>query len=349
MSSPPGQKLRKCVVGLAVGATLVSLGNESRATPGTHPPIVSTWDTGASSVNATFTGGLFPGGHLHFASYNSSFSSTSGKVSAQFGVHYVNYLAAQELPAANGGAGTAAFVFNAPLLGRHESGLPKLSLGFYLGIAPTLLIAGQYNYVWIPVAAGVAAPISPVPFLTIVPSFELAGGASFDTVVRAPEFKPSDIGTVIDPGGSIRFGQADIERLVADSIKYELQGSATMRGGVSASFHLGERIDLGTGVTLGNVGSLSAGKLAVFLGGTVQLHWDSVVPAVLPPNVRLERESCEDVEERWKLCPGSKRGIPQVPNAPPPEKASSPSAPSAPSAPSEGTVTPSSPASVPVE
>ena len=283
------------IVVCALTSSLLLWSVESSAAPGTHAPIVSTWDTGASSVSASFNAGLFPGGHLYFGSYTSSFSSTSGKVSAQFGVHYVNYLQGAGLPAANGASGTAAFVFSAPVLGRYDRGLPRLALGFYVGLAPTLLVSGERNYLWIPLTTGLAAPFAPAPFVSVVPSFEVGGGATLDTVIRAPEFKPSDVATAVGPDGTIRFTQADIERLVAESVKYEVGAAVSLRGGVGVVFHLGERVDVGADVGLGNVGNLSSGALAVFMGGKLQLHWDSVVPAVLPAKTRLERESCEDV------------------------------------------------------
>jgi len=324
-------------IALATVGTLRT--TEALATPGTHPPLVHTWDTRASSVNGAFTAGLFPGGHLYFGSYNSSFSSTSGNVSAQFGVHYVNYLQAPQLPAANGGSGSASFVYSVPILDRHETGLPRLALGFYVGTAPTLLIAGERNYVWVPLALGVAAPISPVRFLTIVPSFEVAGGVTLDTVIRAPNFKPTDAANFIGPDGNVRFSQADIERLVGDALTYELAGAVTVRGGVAAAFHLGERVDLGADIAFGNVGGLSDGVLAVFAGAKLQLHWDNVVPAVLPARERLERESCEDVEERWRKCPGAKSSQKALPQPAAPAKA--PDAP--PIAPSPATPEPTPP------
>lgn len=313
---------------LACAGVLVvtTLSTRAWATPGTHPSMVSTWDTTASSITGSFTGASFgSGGRMFVGSYASSFSSTSGNIGAQFGVHYINYAESSAAPIAHGGSGTAAFVFSAPLLGRHASGLPKVALGFYVGMAPTLLVSGERNYGWVPLTTGIAAPISPWPFLSIVPSVEAGMGITLDTIVRAPDFTTT-AGTVVGPDGSIRFSQADIDRLVADSLRYEIRAAATFRGGLGVAVHLGERIDLGADFGLGNVGTLSEGSLGVFAGAKLQLHWDSVVPAALPARTRLERESCEDVEERFRSCPRSQR----PPEAPPPPAPTPSKAPAAP-------------------
>lgn len=340
--------MRPLVLAVLVGCAVSFAPSRGWATPGTHPTMVSTWDTTASSITGGFTGASFgSGGRMFVGSYASSFSSTSGNIGAQFGVHYINYAESSVAPVAHGGSGSAAFVFSAPLLGRHASGLPKVALGFYVGVAPTLLVSGERNYGWVPLTTGIAAPISPWPFLSVVPSFEAGMGITLDTIVRAPDFTTT-AGTVVGPDGSIRFSQADIDRLVADSLRYEVRAAATFRGGLGVAIHLGERIDLGADLGLGNVGTLSEGSLGIFAGAKLQLHWDSVVPAALPARTRLERESCEDVEERFRSCPRA----PRPPDAPPPGPVppKPPVAPSASASPSPSPPTPpASAASAPPE
>ncbi|MBK8215762.1 MAG: hypothetical protein IPK71_18685 [Myxococcales bacterium] len=343
--------MRPLFLAVLVGCAVSFAPSRGWATPGTHPTMVSTWDTTASSITGSFTGASFgSGGRMFVGSYASSFSSTSGNIGAQFGVHYINYAESSVAPVAHGGSGTAAFVFSAPLLGRHASGLPKVALGFYVGVAPTLLVSGERNYGWVPLTTGIAAPISPWPFLSVVPSLEAGMGITIDTIVRAPDFTTT-AGTVVGPDGSIRFSQADIDRLVADSLRYEVRGAATFRGGLGVAVHLGERVDMGADLALGNVGTLSEGSLGIFAGAKLQLHWDSVVPAALPARTRLERESCEDVEERFRTCPGFSRPVTPAPASnPTPAPASNPTpAPAATPAPTSITTpapdaTPSAPA-----
>ena len=154
--------MRPLVLAVLVGCAVSFAPSRGWATPGTHPTMVSTWDTTASSITGGFTGASFgSGGRMFVGSYASSFSSTSGNIGAQFGVHYINYAESSVAPVAHGGSGSAAFVFSAPLLGRHASGLPKVALGFYVGVAPTLLVSGERNYGWVPLTTGIAAPISP--------------------------------------------------------------------------------------------------------------------------------------------------------------------------------------------
>jgi hypothetical protein len=291
----------------AAGATLLaalSLATVARATPGTHPLIVSTWDTTSSSVNGAFTGGFFPGGRLYFGSYYSSFSSTSGKLSAQFGAHYANYLAPGQTEAVHGGAGTAALVYNTPTFGRYDSGLPRVAFGFYLGAAPTVLIGGKRNYVWVPAAAGLAMPLSPHPRLTFVPWFEVAGGLDFDSVIRTPRIGSIDASTMYNPvTQQVTVTQKDIDKLVSDAFSYQLHPAVTVRGGLSLAVHLGDVVDLGASGTIGHVQALSSALITVFVGGSLQIHWDDTVPAVLPPSRRLEQERCEDVAQRLQECP----------------------------------------------
>ncbi len=285
-----------CVAALASG--------RAQAMPGTHPPIVSTWDTTASSLHGGFTGGVFNGGHLHFGSYASSFSSTSGNISAQFGVHYANYREGAGLDVAHGGAGSAAFVYSAPLLQRHPTGLPRLALGFYLGLAPTLLVAIQRNYAWIPAAVGVGLPIAPTRFLSLVPWFELAGGVSIDTVIRPTAFTAADAATYIDANKrTVNFSQADIDKLVRDAVQVDLSGAVSARGGLKITTHLARTVDLGLDLGLASQGKAFAGPPIFVVGGSLLLHWDAVVPAVLTARERLGNEKCEDVQERSRECP----------------------------------------------
>ena len=71
-------------------------------------------------------------------SYNANFGSASGKLGAQFGLHYVNFASKDNdsiaLPAASGASGIALFVF--PVAGRHDDGVPKAAIAFDVGAVP---------------------------------------------------------------------------------------------------------------------------------------------------------------------------------------------------------------------
>jgi len=60
---------RKTACGVIFGAALAAalgLAVTAGATPGTHPPLVSTWNGTASSISGAFTAGAFNQGHLDF-------------------------------------------------------------------------------------------------------------------------------------------------------------------------------------------------------------------------------------------------------------------------------------------
>ncbi|HTM44576.1 MAG TPA: hypothetical protein VL137_06450, partial [Polyangiaceae bacterium] len=136
----------------------------AHARPGTHPAAVSSFDTRASSVALAYRRGFMTGGGYNHVSYNADFTSTTGVVNAQFGLHYLNFKAHNEA-AANGVAGGAIAMFNVPLTRRLDNGLPVVSVAPYLGIVPTALISGQQSFLSFPAVLGLALPMSPAPFL----------------------------------------------------------------------------------------------------------------------------------------------------------------------------------------
>jgi hypothetical protein len=306
----PRKRRRDLLRGAAFVALLLASA-PAGATPGTHAPLVSTWDSTSSSVSGAFTSGFFGGGHLDFATYNSNFSSTSGNVSAQFGLHFVNYRPSTGGDSFNGSSGTAAFVYSAPVLGRWDSGLPKLGIGFYVGLAPTLLARGAPSGGpaidgWIPLAGGVSMPSAPVEWLSLVPWVELSGGVSFD--LGAAVVLP----TMTNPMPSV-------------GTTSNVTGAVDLRGGLKVDFHIGRRIDAGGSLMLANLGPGFTGTFVTFVGANINLHWDDVVPSVLPAKQRLETEKCEDILERMKECKASSPASstspsPEATPAPPPPK-----------------------------
>src|SRR6187551_2203622 len=102
-------------LGLVAAAFSTALAGHAAATAGTHAPAVSTYDTRASSVVFGYRHGFSDAGSFNTFSYNANFTSTSGRLSAQFGIHYVNFKEAEADTRAHGVAGSGVAVLEFPI------------------------------------------------------------------------------------------------------------------------------------------------------------------------------------------------------------------------------------------
>lgn len=275
---------------------------DAAARGGTHGNAVSTWDASSSTIVLGFQNGFLTpgGGHLRIASYHVNFSSTSGRLSSQFGLQYLNYAEDEDAGSTNGIGGSVIAMLAFPAVGRYENGLPKVSFNLFFGAAPAALINGQINYVTIPLLLGIGLPMSPVRQLSIVPWVEFAPGLNLDTRI-----KPFEGEIAIDETDPTQVGisQDDVEKILADSVEMELGFAAKLRGGLTFVVHLGDRVDLQVNGFVTRVGTFSDSVVAIFVGGGLVIAWDKPVPAVLPPERRLEHETCSAVETRFRQCP----------------------------------------------
>jgi hypothetical protein len=327
---------------LALGALIVALGGgEAAAKPGTHPVVVSTWDTRASNVLLQYRKGFLDGGSFNSFSYNANFSATSGKLGAQFGIHYVNYDEPGDAPKQHGLAGSATAVFNFPIGARYDNGLSKLGIGLYFGSAPTALISGERNYLSIPFLFGFGVPVTPHKLVTITPWLEFSPGVNLDTVIHDYSFEGENYEDYINEDGEIELTQDDVERVLSDSVDLDVSVSAGARAGLDLALHASDLVDFTANLTLSSVGTAFRGERVIYLGGGLVWRWDDIVPAVLPPEKRLLDESCDDIETRFRSCPnrGRWRAPEDLENTPPrapaapaltPEPAQPPLAPPAP-------------------
>jgi hypothetical protein len=328
-----------CAIAFALSAAALLGPLDALARGGTHGTSVSTWDTSASTIvlgfqNAFVTPG---GGHLRIASYHVNFSSTSGRLSSQFGLHYLNYAETDKDDSTNGIGGTVLAQFAIPATARYENGLPKVSFNFFFGATPAALINGQINYVTIPLVLGIGLPLSPVKQISIVPWVEFAPSLNLDTKIK-PFEGTVDIGTAADPS-QVSITEDDVAKILADSVEMELSFAAKLRGGLTFVVHLGDRVDLQLNGFVTRIGTFSDSKIAIFVGGGLVIAWDKPVPAVLPPERRLENETCGSVETRYKQCPGYNQLL---------KAASTPQEPSAQAAPTAEPTTAPAPTTEPV-
>jgi hypothetical protein len=260
------------------------------ARPNTHAPAISTWDTRASNIVFGYQGALFGRTTSNILSYNANFASTSGVLLAQFGLHYISYKRRDDEPLARGVSAGGVALFNFPLSERYTNGVPPSAFAFYIGGVPTALIAGRLNFLSVPAVLGVGVPLSPSPSVTITPWLELSPGLNFDT--RINEISTQE---AIDAALDGTLTEDEVEDLVREGLDAELKTSLGARAGLSASFHLGERVDLDADLTLGGG--------AVSLGAGLVIRWDAIVPGVRPPSYG----DCADVEERVRACRAGRR------------------------------------------
>lgn len=255
--------------------------------------------------------GSSSGGPINAFSYNANFTNTTGRLSAQFGLHYVNFSPKINNETAHGvgASGVALFVF--PVAGRWLDGVPKAALSFYVGSVPTIYISGERNYLTVPLTLGLGVLLSPHRVITFTPWFEMAPSANLDTI-----FKPANITSdctsnpsncvTINPDGSVSLREGAIEAAVKNGVTIDTSFSVPMRAGLDTSLHLGETADLNLYASLGSLGGGFGGATMGFLGGGLTFRWDDIVPAVLPVERRLEHEDCDAIESRFRSCPSSR-------------------------------------------
>ncbi|HTQ08341.1 MAG TPA: hypothetical protein VMI54_31015 [Polyangiaceae bacterium] len=298
------------------------------AKPGTHPIVVSTWDPRASSVVVGYRHGFSKGGGFNDVSYNANFSSTSGVLSAQFGLHYESYSPNHSDPTAQGLAGTAAAVFNLPLTSRLDNGLAKVALDFYVGAAPTALISGELNYLSFPAVLGAGVSTTPFKYLTLTPWFELSPGVNLDTEVKPYQLSQSDVAGAFNPAtGQVNLTQSQVENIVSKSVNLKTSVSAGARAGLDLALHLSDYVDLGADLAVSSAGTAFKGPTVVYLGAAFVWRWDEIVPAVLPAEKRLLHEDCDAIEARFRMCPNSEHWTPPPATAPASQAAPAPLAP----------------------
>lgn len=332
---------------LALGSALLLAGGASEALSGTHPIVVSTWDTRASSVALEYQHGFMEYGGFNTVSYHANFSATSGVQSAQFGLYYVNFTRDEASATAQGIAASANAVFNIPVARRYENGLPLASIALSLGSAPTALVTGERNYVTIPVLAGFGVPVTPSKVITITPWFEFSPAVNLDTTIHPYEITEADRNRIIMNG---MLTQADVEQLVSESLELETSFGVGARGGLDLALHVSDAFDFKANATLSSVGTAFSGNRVIYLGGGLVWRWDDIVPAVLPMEKRLLKEPCDAIEARFRSCPRSRewRTPEQLQGAAAPTPASDPAAaPAAVPAPSTNAMPPSGPAPAP--
>jgi hypothetical protein len=268
---------------------------------------MSTSDTRASSVILAYRQSL---GSLtgRVFSYNANFTSTGGILSAQFGAHVLQLQESSDANTLFGAAATGAAIWSIPLTRRFDNGVPQAALILYAGGAPNAAVSGKRNFLNVPIGIGVGTALSPAPWISFTPWFEAAPGLDLDTTIVEPDlsqYAPNngDIQELINGQEAVLFSEDDIKQVIADSIKVDLAFEMAMRAGLDITLRMSESWSFNLNSYLTSLGASFGGQKFVFAGAGLMFHWDDIVPAVLPPSRRLERESCEDIESRFRMCP----------------------------------------------
>ena len=299
-------------LGCALALAACGIGRTASATAGTHAPAVSTYDTRASSIVFGYRHGFGNAGSFNTFSYNANFTSTSGRLSAQFGIHYVNSREADADARAHGVAGSGVAVLVFPVAGRYENGVPKVGLAMHLGGVPTAFISGERNYLTLPLALGFGVPMSPTKFLTFTPWYELAMSVNLDTIVK-PEGVTIDPTTTVEPDpnnpGKFRLKDDAVRDALAQGVEVDLGVSVPMRVGLEASLHLGKSADLNLYGMFSTLGGAFSGDTVTTIGGALVIRWDDIVPTVLPRPEVEATESCEATERRFRACPNARHWL----------------------------------------
>lgn len=324
----------------ALSPLLLLLGHVAQALPGTHAPAISTFDTRASSVVLAYRHGFSDAGPFNTFSYNANFTNTTGKLSAQFGLHYVNFKPTVNDERAHGVAASGVALFVFPVSARWDDGVPKAALSFYVGSVPTIFVSGERNYLTIPLTLGLGVPLSPHRAITFTPWFEVAPSANLDTI-----FKPADVqigsnvtnqspecastDPVVLANCKVTLNQSAIEDAVRKGVTADLSFKVPLRAGLETGIHLGSSADFNVYASLGSLGGGFSGSSLFSLGAGLVFRWDDIVPAVLPVERRLEREGCDAVEGRFRSCPNSRQWLSpeqkaRLPQAAAPAPASAP-------------------------
>jgi hypothetical protein len=284
------------------------------ALAGVHSFAVSTWDTTRSTVVLSYHHGfLLEGGTTNFAGYNANFSSTSGRLSAQFGLNYVGYRPDDIRFSLNGISGSAVAVYGIPVGKRYKNGVPKVSFDFFAGSTPTALFSGEYNYVSIPLNMGFGIEINPVKFLSIVPWFELAPSFNLDTVINYDNMQKyieglteDDINVVYRPDGtieSVTVKDGTVDKMISESVDLDFSFDLRMRGGLQMVFNLGDRVDLQIDGAVAQVGHNFYSKPTIFAGGALVFAWDDAPIGILPKEEQLKNIPCNSIMYRARQCP----------------------------------------------
>ena len=286
---------------------------ETFAKPGTHGRAISTWDTTRSTLSPSYHRGfILEGGSANQVAYNATFTSTTGKLSAQFSVQYMN-LSPDELPwTLHGGGVSAAVLYGIPMGERYSNGLPRAALSFFGGIVPAIQTNGTHSFTTFPVVFGLGFEFSPIRLISITPWMEGAVSFNLDTVFRYNAFQDrisegsiEDVQIEYGPDGQIvnvSVQNGVVDDLIDEVIQYDTSLAFRIRGGLTVSVNLGDRMDFQVNGTVAQMGNDFDAPPTICIGGAFVFAWDDAPLLILPEEKRAETLSCGAAGARYRNC-----------------------------------------------
>ncbi|MBN2525548.1 MAG: hypothetical protein JXR76_04080 [Deltaproteobacteria bacterium] len=289
------------------------------AKPGSHGWAVSTWDTTRSTIVFQYERGFLPEeGSSSILGYNANFTSTTGRLSAQFGMQYMNLTPSGVTWTMHGGSGSVVALYGIPIGSRYSNGMPKAAFSFYGGAVPTIMSNGQFTYVNIPFVLGLGMEMNPIRHLSIVPWVEGAPSFSLDTVVRYEEFQSRiedlfsaeelqdyviiEYNETTGVPENIMIDESVLDNLLNEVIEYEMQAAFRLRGGLSLVLNLGDRVDIQLNGTVAQIGSDFDAPPSWYVGTALVWAWDDTPLGILPEEARIKDVSCGTVQTKFESC-----------------------------------------------
>ncbi len=295
----------------------------AQARAGTHSWAVSTWDTTRSSVVVTYAHGfILEGGSVNTAGYNANFTSTTGRLSAQFGLHYVG-LHPDVIGAMHGIAGSAVAVYGIPIGTRFDNGMPRAAFTFFGGSVPTAVFNGKSNYITIPINLGFGIEVNPIKWLSITPWFEFAPSFNLDTAIYYDRFQSyfeniqdtEGVEVIYNPDGTVQnveLSPSLMDDVLNEAVDLEFSFALRMRGGLSLVANLGDKVDLIVNGAVAQLGEEFDAKPTMFIGGALAFAWDDAPESILPEERRLKNLSCSSVEKKFETCAAYQQLIEEI-------------------------------------
>lgn len=259
----------------AVALTLLLSSGVAHAAAGIHPPAVNTWDTRASSVTFGYQQSLTGPNTVRWATYSSNFTDTSGRLSSQFGAHYTGYREEGFGSVAHGIGAGAVTLYQWPLIGDIAGDPPDLGLAVYGGPVPTVVTNGPDTVVAVPIAAGVGLPWSPLPWLTITPSGELA-----PTLEVSTAFEPTTL-TLDSIDLDTTLTAEEVQEVLTDAVHLRTALVVPWRAGVHVNAHVG-LLDAAITTAVTSVLTETGAHPALLGGLNLAFHWDRPAADCVP-------------------------------------------------------------------
>lgn len=266
---------------LALAAALLAPVSAS-ARPGLVPADLVHHDTRASAIGLSYSHVFTPVGSGHVASYLTTFTSTTGQVTADFGVHYLRFEDAED-GTLNGFSASSMTVFSKAFGPRFKDGVPRAQLLIAPGLVPTAMVGSAGVDIDAPLLLRLAFAGAPARQLSIVPWAEGGVALGFQGRVNTEAIDDLEEGDLEDPPEGLE-----------DVLGLDLSVHPFARGGLHLEVHLG-RVDLRAHVAAGMIRGESTYTWSIMGGGSLMIRWDKVVPSVLPvPEPALQGAEAAD-------------------------------------------------------